>query len=425
MAAADKPLEAIVQEEPAALSETPYRTLNRAIRFPNMDQYQCWQHFAPMLGKSLADAKYSIHQQYEYLCLFAHFVIPNLGPFRGINGGVYRSALGGIGPGEISQNFQQSGRTIRFAFEPTSYLASTGGDRFNRLAIHATLTELRTAGSAAVNLEMHQALVNELTLTDNEEQLTKTHEISNTAWKSQFVLALDLTKTGVVVKEYFYPAVKAAVTEQTVAQLCFSAIRKLDVQGRLEAPCQMIEAYLSRPGQKTDLQFMSCDLVNPQETRFKLYMMELDVSLATAEEYWTLNGALTDDETMLGLQMLRELWMDLGIPEGRRDTPKRPSVPGDPSVIVPFIANYEIHPSQPMPKTKFYFPIAGIPDMKVANVLAAFFERYDMHDHAAVYRENLQSYYPGVDLNVAKDHQVWLSFSYTKKKGPYLTVYYH
>jgi cyclic dipeptide N-dimethylallyltransferase len=82
----------------------------------------------------------------------------------------------------------------------------------------------------------------------------------------------------------------------------------------------------------------------------------------------------------------------LGIIEGMRNEPERPSLPGDPDTILPFIMNYELNPGEAFPKPKFYFPLVGISELKIANVLTAFFERYNMPEQAAVYRGNLQTY---------------------------------
>ncbi|KAJ5197555.1 Aromatic prenyltransferase DMATS type [Penicillium cf. viridicatum] len=404
-------------------ADMPHRTLSKSMTFANLDQYQYWHAVGPMLGRMLSNGNYSIHQQYEYLCLFAHVIIPKLGPFPG-GRDIYKCLLGGTGSVELSQNVQKLGLTARVAFEPTSYIASTGVDPLNRHTVHATLAELRAIGSATVDMELHQMLVNELTLTDREEKLMSPEAISGTPWKTQILLALDLGQTGITVKEYFYPALKASVTGQSVAKLCFSAIRKVDKQGDFETSSKVIEAYMQTQSQ-TDLYFLSCDLVDPAETRIKLYLMELDMRLAKVEEHWTMGGKLSDEETLLGLEMLRELWVEFGIIEGMRNEPERPSQPGDPDTIVPFIMNYEMNPGEALPKPKFYFPLVGISELKIANVLTAFFERYDMPDQAAVYRNNLQTYYPSKDLAIATDHQAWLSFSYTKKKGPYLTMYYH
>ncbi|KAL5361450.1 aromatic prenyltransferase [Aspergillus floccosus] len=402
--------------------DTAYRTLSRSTLFPNLDQYQYWHRAAPMLSKMLSDGEYSVHRQYEYLSVFAHLVLPMLGPFPDARD-LYKCVLGGIGSLELSQNFQPDGSTVRLAFEPTSYMASTGGDPFNRNTINATLAKLK-ALDIGVNLQLHQMLVHELTLTDSEEQLVSPKEMEKMIVKTQTLLAFDLTKSGICVKEYFYPDIKSNVTGASVAQIIFAAIEKMDRKGHFEAPCQLLRSHMQRQS-IDDLHFASCDLVDPLQTRIKVYLAELDVTLAKMTEHWTLSGMATDEETLEGLQMVRELWVELGIVEGKRIKPDRPAQPGDPNTHLPVLLNYEMSPGRPCPKPKIYYPLTGISDMRIANVLTAFFQRHGMQNHSAAYIKNFKSYYPDRNLDVATDHQAWLSFSYTKKKGPYLTMYYH
>jgi DMATS type aromatic prenyltransferase len=157
--------------------DVPYHTLSKSMPVANLDQYQYWHTVAPMLGRMLSNGNYGIHQQYEYLCLFAHVIIPRLGPFPG-GRSIYKCLLRGTGSVELSQNVQKLGLTARIAFEPTNYIASTGADPLNRHTVHATLAELRTIGFVAVDMELHQMLVNELTLTDREEKLMPPDQIS-------------------------------------------------------------------------------------------------------------------------------------------------------------------------------------------------------------------------------------------------------
>ncbi|KAJ5575487.1 aromatic prenyltransferase [Penicillium sp. DV-2018c] len=408
----------------AGTSTTPYHILSKSTPFANLDQHRYWHAVAPMLGEMLARGNYSLHQQYGYLSLFAQVIIPRLGPFPSQQN-IYKCLLGGTGSVELSQNVQRGGFTTRVAFEPTSYIASTSVDPFNRHAVHATLAELRTLGAAKVDMELHHQLHSQLTLTDREEQSMTPAQVADTIWRTQTLLALDLSPSGeITVKEYFYPGLKSQMTGRSVADHCFAAIRSVDPEGHFSAASQAIARHMQTQTQ-TDLYFLSCDLVHPAATRFKLYLMELDMRWGKVEEHWTMGGVLSGDvEVDQGLVMLRELWRDFGIIEGLRDEPERPSLPGDPDTIVPFILNYEMHPDKPLPVPKFYFPLVGISELKIVNVLEAFFERYNMPEQAAVYRENLQSYYPTRDLATATDHQAWMSFSCTKK-GPYLTMYYH
>ena len=111
---------------------------------------------------------------------------------------------------ELSQNVQKSGLTARVAFEPTSYIASTGVDPLNRHTVHASL-----------------------------------------------------------------------------ANLCFSAIQKMDKQGVFDASSKVIETCMQTQSQ-TDLCFLSCDLIDLAKTRIKLYLLELDMRLEKVQEHLTM-----------------------------------------------------------------------------------------------------------------------------------------
>lgn len=109
-----------------------------------------------------------------------------------------------------------------------------------------------------------------------------------------------------------------------------------------------------------DIYFASCDLINPPQTRIKVYFAGVEVTFTKITEHWTLSGMVTDQETLEGLQMLRELWKDLCIVEGKRSLPDRPTQPGDPETRMPCLLNYEISPGKPHPKPKLYYPLTGI-----------------------------------------------------------------
>ncbi|RLL97002.1 hypothetical protein CFD26_106107 [Aspergillus turcosus] len=410
------------QLQPVDSTTVPYEILSGATFFETIDQHQYWHRVAPMLGKMLIQGQYSIHQQYYFMSIFANIIVPMLGPYPSDGRTVYKCALGSIGSVELSQNFQRSGSTARIAFEPTSYFATTGSDPCNRFAMDTALSRLKLLG-VDIDLSLHHVFVNELQLTDAEERLVTKESLLREKFKTQNLLALDLTKNGILAKEYFYPALKSAATGKPIRQLCFDALRKWDEKRQFEMASQAIDSYLKES--ETDAYFLSFDLVDPLSTRFKIYVLELNVTFAQAQNHWTLGGRLHDEDTTRGLQMLRELWEGFGILEGLRAPPERPTRPGDPPTSMPFFINFEMRPGSALPKPKLYIPLTGIEETKVASTLTDFFARHDMPDHATNYFENLKSYYPNEDMNVATHHQAWLSFSYSKKGGPYLSMYYH
>ncbi|GFF96990.1 tryptophan dimethylallyltransferase 1 [Aspergillus lentulus] len=403
-------------------TKSPYHVISEATLFSTIDQHQYWHHVAPMLGKMLMHGDYDIHQQYYFMSIFANLIVPMLGPYPSDGRSVYKCALGSIGSVELSQNFQPTMSTARVAFEPTSYFATTGSDPCNRFAMDTALIKLKQLG-IDMDLSLHHIFVNELQLTDTDERTVTKKTLLAEKFKTQNLLALDLTRQGITVKEYFYPALKSAATGKPIRQLCLDALRKWDTGRRFEAPSQVVNSYLEES--QTDAYFLSFDLVDPLATRFKLYVLELNVTFAQAQNHWTLGGRLQDQDILHGLELLRELWVGFGIVEGQRTPPDQPTRPGDPPTLMPFFINFEMKPGQSLPKPKLYMPLTGIPESKIANTLTDFFTRHDMPDQARVYADNLQSYYPTEDMDVVTDHQAWLSFSYSKKGGPYLSMYYH
>ncbi|KAB8233937.1 putative dimethylallyl tryptophan synthase [Aspergillus alliaceus] len=392
---------------------------------PSLDQYDWWRNMAPMLGKMLYDAKYSLCQQFEHLYLFGTHIIPMLGPFPTSRPGLYKCILGGLGPLEFSQNWTKQQATVRIAFEPTSAAASTGDDPCNRLMINEALNRLKQL-RPQVDLQLYHQLITSLTVTDEEQHyLSSRHELDSQPSKTQTILALDLKGSDLSVKLYFYPLVKCAATGTPISQLAFSAIRKVDDGGVFRSPLAMIEDFLSGAPSTTSVCFVSCDLVAPSKTRFKLYVAEFQVDFARISDIWTLGGRLGDEETLTGLSMLRELWGSLGIPEGLRSFPERPTQAGDSADKVALLFNLEIQPHKSLPQPKAYLPLTGINDEVIARTITHIFEKWGWSEHSKSYTENLESYRPEIDLKRSTDFQAWLSFSYSKITGPYLTIYYH
>lgn len=90
--------------------------------------------------------------------------------------------------------------------------------------------------------------------------------------------------------------------------------------------------------------------------------------------------------------MLRELWKDLCIVEGKRSLPDRPTQPGDPETRMPCLLNYEMSPGKTSPHAEVILPSHRDPEMRIANALTAFFKRHGMQNQSATYTNNLKSY---------------------------------
>ncbi|KAE8368438.1 aromatic prenyltransferase [Aspergillus caelatus] len=371
----------------------PYGLLSKYLSFPNFDQHQWWHNTAPMLGKLLSQCKYSVHQQYQYLCLYGLHIIPFLGPWPDIERHkLYKSVFSGLGPLEFSQNFRKIGKTVRMGFEPTTLITSTGHDVCNRHALGEALNRFKQL-DMKLDLQLYHRLVNEVSLTDQEEETLQIRGIlDEEPAKSQSLLALDFNNDDVTVKLYFYPQLKSLATGISRAQLMLSAVRNVDKMGAFTESMDIIEEYFASVPATTAPYWISCDLVEPHKTRFKFYIAQFQVSIENAEDLWTLGGRVSDPETMTGFAMVRDLWNPLDIKDGLREQQNRPGNRGDPCNILPMLFNLEILPGKAYPQPKIYFPTTGMNDLVVARVVVEFFRRHGLHEHAQSYIDNLTSY---------------------------------
>jgi cyclic dipeptide N-dimethylallyltransferase len=229
-------------------------------------------------------------------------------------------------------------------------------------------------------------------LTEKEAQNTyERHDFSKIPFKTQNALAVDLTKTGITMKLYLYPPLKAALSGTPSWKATLKAIRDLDKDGQFADSAAVVETHMLGQPSTVALEFMSCDLVPLEKTRFKLYILDHELSFDRMVHHWTLGGRLMDEDRVIGMKMLRELWDGFKIPVGKREPLEGPSKPGDPPLL-PLFLNYELISRNPFPASKVYFPLTGIPDMAVAQILTAFFERHGFDEQAKTFIDNLKMF---------------------------------
>ncbi|PYH43021.1 putative dimethylallyl tryptophan synthase [Aspergillus saccharolyticus JOP 1030-1] len=435
-------------------AKSPYIFLSQSLLFQNPDEYDWWHRAAPVLAQMLSNADYNVDKQYQYLTFLAHHVIPALGPSpESPRYNLYR----GVFDLEFSQNFQQSGCIIRLAFIPASYLASVPGkDPFNRLSAPELLAKFAKVDGIEMDLRLYQQLAGDLALTKQEEGRLSRKSPLPPIFNTQTGIALDLRKEGkMTVKLYTFLMGKSMATATPVSTLALDAIKKIDRGTNLfQAGLQPIEAFLDASEGTPDQMAFACptslnprgmiqvgtDLVDISRTRFKLYLHECMLNVDRLAELWTLGGRLRERECPgieRGLEVLRQLWDILQIHEGyhfpiayatnaadssiTEQNGNIPTAAGQPKFL---ILNYEIHPSDPCPVPKVYFPLFGMTENTVIDAMVAFFERIGWTDHASISADMDSLLSPALDLDQATDVQFWLSFSYSAKTGPYTTVYY-
>ncbi|KAL4874368.1 putative dimethylallyl tryptophan synthase [Aspergillus karnatakaensis] len=412
-------------DEKRAVPRT-YEAVTKSVLFPNLEEKEWWEATGPMFSKMLEDAHYDKHHQFQNLYFYVAHVIPYLGPFPKSRPNLYKCALGGLGSLELSQNFTKNRATVRMTFEPTSYAASTGDDVCNRGTTDEALRRLKRV-FPKIDLSLYHELVSKLTLTDVDERtLLDRGMLADLAVKTQAMVALDLKGDDIAAKLYLIPPLKSLATGTPVWKLIRDAVRAADTGSVFSEGLSNVEAFLQNGSSTRHPDMLSCDLVSPSETRFKIYVSEFHVSFESVTSIWTLDGKIQGTEMEEGLQILKGIWDALEIPTGVRPPPDpaKPT-PTLPPHELPIVVNMEIRPNSPLPQPKLYFPLPGRNNLAVATTIEKVFRSWGWEDHASSFISNLAGYKPGVDLSESLDLFSWLSFSYTSKTGPYVTMYYH
>ncbi|KAF7591409.1 hypothetical protein BBP40_001570 [Aspergillus hancockii] len=411
-------------KKPITTAVEPFQVLSKILDFANEDQQDWWYSTGPMLAKMLQDAGYDIHAQYAHLCLHHKCVVPFLGPYPTNGKERWMSILSRFGlPYELSLNCSKS--VVRLAFEPIGPLSGTEHDPFNAQVIWECLEKL-TRLNNTIDLQWFTQFKKELVLDEQETKFVKEHELDKGQVLTQNKLGLDLKGGKFEVKMYMYPYLKSVATGLPIEELMFRSVRKVDKDQRLAVPLSTLEEYINSHRDKTlSARLISCDLIDPSQSRIKIYVAEQSVDWEHLEDIWTLGHRRWDHITISGLQLLRELWDLLNIPEGRCDFQDGYLALGSKvNERLPLLANYTLYPNERYPAPQVYFHTFGIGDVAVANAVTTFCDRRGWTEMAQSYKENIFSYYPDEDANEMNYLQSLVSFSYRDQKA-YLSVYIH
>jgi tryptophan dimethylallyltransferase len=380
-------------EMPTITNIEPFQVLSKILDFPNDDQQDWWYSTGPMLAKMLQDAGYDIHAQYAHLCLHHKCVVPYLGPYPTNGKDRWMSILSRFGlPYELSLNCSKS--IVRLAFEPIGPLSGTEQDPFNAQAIWGCLKKLARLNSA-IDLQWFTQFKKHLVLNEDEAKLVRGRGLDKGQIKTQNKLGLDLKGGKFEVKMYMYPFLKSVATGVPIEQLMFNSVRKVDHDQKLAVPLSILEEYINSRREKTmSARLISCDLIDPSRSRIKIYVAEQSVDWEHLVDIWTLGHRRQDSVTMSGLQLLRELWDLLNIPEGPchfRDGGYL-ELGSKINERLPLLANFTLHPNERYPAPQIYFHTFGISDVAVADAIATFCDRRGWTEMAESYKANLFSY---------------------------------
>ncbi|CAG8909343.1 unnamed protein product [Penicillium egyptiacum] len=439
-------------QKPSPDSPFPYRALSEVLLFATKDEAQWWHSTAPILSRLLISSNYDLDAQYKYLSLYRELVLPALGAYPKKKEGsdviephwktcIVLTAL----PIEFSNNVTQA--VIRIGVEPVGLFAGTSKNPFNTAAIEEYLEHVSRL-DLGVDFARFRAFAEQLVITKEEEAtLTANPTMFQSPWKTQTITAMDLQKSGkILLKAYFYPQLKSAVTGIPTQKLLIDAVRKVDhEQRRFGRQLASLEEYLAsrqHGNRKKDENssiadevfdscsffpfFLACDLVDPAKSRVKFYAGERRVDLQTVEDIWTFSGQRTDPDAIAGLELLKQFWHCLPVREGFFPMPSEHCELGKPAkgFEVPLMFHFNFDGKSPFPEPQLYICMFGVNSRDVMDGLTRFFEQIEWEEMAKHYKANFLANYPGEDLDEAAHLCAYISFSY-KDGGAYVTLYNH
>jgi DMATS type aromatic prenyltransferase len=338
----------------------------------------------------MATAGYGPSQQRQYLTFYAEQIIPFLGPYpHQFRSAITRSGL----PLEFSVNYQQhwgNRPIVRIGLEPVTGNSGTEHDPYNQLPIvdlQGRLAQLELPGYDAALFDHFRS---HHTVTVAEQDILKGRKVAGSDISaSQMAYGFDLKDSTVSVKGYSFPALKCEVTGKDFGQVIRDSIKPLSSQmGSLPA-FGMVDEYMLEAQAYSEFAFFSWDCVQPAKSRLKIYSSSNTVVWSRVEEIWTLGGRLRLPAVVQGLKYLRQLWDAIKLSDGNRAFTGGFD-DGNDATPSPMVWNYEVRCNDPIPLTKFYFPVHGESDIAVVRGVAQFLEQIGLVEQGQKYIQTVQ-----------------------------------
>ncbi|KAK8133238.1 tryptophan dimethylallyltransferase domain-containing protein [Apiospora kogelbergensis] len=385
---------------------------------------------------------YSPEEKKGNLRFFAEQVCPWIGPRparssdQDTSGSPYEAST----PVEMSVNFSSTRKPIvRFQLEPTRVTKGQHVASEEPLVIDGLLKVLESTESLpGVNLNLVRQLLQSMVPSERQDIATLNAAVRDGRLPApldhvtHLQVAFDLDGTKRSMKTYYNPMAMQLATGKNIRDVAFNAIEGLQPYGRdLAVPLGVVGDFMKSSPDVMEVLMTGVDAADPATARIKLYTYLRDAnSWECVRRAWTLGGAAADDEDrMTGLALLRSIWpllMDeAATPWSRLETLQKP-----PRVSLSFLGTllltYEFRHDTRVPDVKLYLPLwqYAPTDRRIADNVAEILRTLGWGEAADGYMAHLQRTFPGANLDGPAALHSYLSFSYSRKTGPYLSLYY-
>ncbi|KAH8205105.1 hypothetical protein TruAng_000670 [Truncatella angustata] len=338
-------------------------------------RYWWARHTGKFLAVLLHNAKYPRDTQYRDLKFFAQVVAPNLGVSRESLRAetLWPSFMTDDGtPIELSWDWgtNDSPPTIRYSVEPIGLHAGTLHDP-NNLAVFSDFQDQLLLSLPGIRLDwLHH--FRDFFNSGNYEASTLVD--GGNDHNSSIFYAFDLSITEITGKAYFFSKNKAKASRQSNLDVTFEAIQTAPyVTGEnLKAGAIFLDFCSSSVGNGLEHEMMAIDLVDPLESRLKLYFRCRETTFNSVIDIMTLGGRIKNTSLGQGLQDLHRLWKALF---GADDRPDQPLAKVD-HRTAGILYNVEFKLEDRFPVTKIYMPVRHYSknDEAVMQALKQYFQ---------------------------------------------------
>ncbi|KAI0433802.1 tryptophan dimethylallyltransferase-domain-containing protein [Xylaria sp. FL1042] len=271
-----------------------------------------YQHVGKALGILLFNAGYSYDAQCRSLAFFMRVVAPNLGVFH--IGGYpqpWKSFMTDDGsPVELSWDWgtNDSRPIIRYSIEPIGQKAGTALDPLNLLVGPVLEDQLiETIPGLCLEWFYHfQEFFKGRGANGHELVDLQDHNTS-------IFYAFDLTDTGTTAKVYFFPKSRAIARNESNLEVLVQSIKtaSYSTEDNLEALSIFTDFSSDIANSGLEYEMLAIDLIDPKDSRFKIYFRCRETTLDSVVNIMTLSGRIDNPSFQQGLDDLRSLWSAL------------------------------------------------------------------------------------------------------------------
>ncbi|KAI1800449.1 aromatic prenyltransferase [Daldinia bambusicola] len=338
--------------KPSCLATAAFRRVESEAH-PDSDHHAryWWKSSGYALAILLEKAGYSSQAQHEIL-RFVRGITPSLGAAYVPGRQRWESFMtDDHNPIELSWDWRTGGKSpkIRFSIEPVGVHAGTHLDPNNQYAAPKLLETMQHL-LPGTNLEWLAHFRQKLRVKDVGESVE--------GHQSKEFYAYDLGEEGIISKAYFFPGFKATATGRSNLDVISDTIETAPgcSPEKLQA-LEIFRDYACDPSTpRLEMDMLAIDLVDPAESRFKIYFRIRDTSFSSVRKAMTLGNRIRTPGMKRGLEDLRSLYRAL-LSGGMDGDDGDVQLPTKDHRTAGILYNVEFKYGSKSPKVKAYLPV--------------------------------------------------------------------